>query len=164
MICLTYEQKGVICVIPFQVLCLYICWSGFKGSCLRFLAMWDTTNIDEAQRSQSLQRLIIEPQSVCVCAWVVLVVLLRVKRTFLRLHEDSSSSVHPALFSELGFRVYHRWGVGRWNGKTKMRKVQIYLHACLCRLIKYVFKLKAILCYFVSQVLWISTTSLGDTG
>lgn len=113
----------MICVIPFQVLCLYIYWSGFKGSCLLFLAMWGTTNIDEAQRSQSLQRLIIEPQSVCVCVCVVLAVLLRVKRTFLWFHEDSSSSVHPALFSELGFRVYHRWGVGKWNGKTEsMRK------------------------------------------
>lgn len=162
------NKRVWLCVIPFQVLCLFICWSGFKGSCLRFLAMRGTTNIDEAQRSQSLQRLIIEPQSVCVCVWVVLVVLLRVKRIFLWLHEDSSSSVHPALFSELGFRVYHRWRVGKWNGKTKREKCekkrQIYLYACLCQLIECVSKLKAILCYFVSQVLWISTTSLGDIG
>ncbi len=32
---------------------------------------------------------------------------------FVWFHEDSSSSVRPALFSELGFRVYHRWGVGK---------------------------------------------------
>lgn len=110
--------------------------------------------------------LIIQTQSVCVCVdcaghFVVSGVY------FYWFHEDSSSSVRPALFSELGFRVYHRWGVGKWNSKTEIenrgKKRHIHVHACCC-----VSKLKAILfvcvCYFDSQVLWINPTNLGDTG
>lgn len=115
-------KQRVWYVIPFQGLCLYICWSGFKGSWLCFFGYvghnkyWRGSEVSETA-------LIIEPQSVCVLA-----ILWFLEWIFFCFHEDSSSSVRPALFSELGFRVYHRWGVGKWNSKTEIEEANL----CAC--------------------------------
>ncbi len=132
-----------------------------------FLVMWGTTNIDEAQRSQRLHWSF----SLSQCVWTVLLAILWfLKWIFFCFHEDFSSSVCPALFSELGFRVYHRWGVGKWNSKTEIEEAKRGKFMCMCVDVSILnvyqnWKLYCVcVCYFVSQVLWISTTILGDTG
>lgn len=87
--------------------------------------------------------------SQCVCVWTVLAVLWFLEWIFFWFHEDSSSSVCPALFAELGFRVCHRWRVGKWNSKIEIemwaKTRQIYVHACWCQYTEYASKLKSIL-------------------